>query len=173
MSLPRVLSTAAAVLVVSLLAACGGGDSAQAGANNATKSAAPAATQVSAGERAYQQRCASCHLLNGQGTPGVFPPLDGSEYVTGNMAAPIRILLHGIQGPITVKGAEYNSMMPAYGISIAMSDEEAAAVLTYIRTSWGNTASVVTAADIAKEREATKGQTGAVTAAQLKPLMGK
>lgn len=165
-----------AFLFVTLLSACGGGGDGTdtAAASGGTKAAASAPAQAGAGERNYQQRCVSCHQLNGEGTAGVFPPLVGSEYVTtANVGVPIRIVLHGLQGPITVKGAEYNSLMPAYGVGIVMSDAEVAAVLTYVRSSWGNNASAVTAEDVAREREASKGHTGAMTAEDLKPLMGK
>ncbi len=163
-----VRSIAAAVFVV--LAACGGdkaaSDTAAAG-TTATAAAGPT------GESLYQQRCVTCHQLNGQGTTGVYPPLAGSEYATAaNVAVPIRIVLHGIQGPITVKGAEYNSLMPAFGIGIDMPDAQVASLLTYIRTSWGNAASPVTTEDVARERAASKDIVGAVTAELLKPLMG-
>jgi mono/diheme cytochrome c family protein len=104
--------------------------------------------------------------------PGAFPPLVGSEYATAaNVAVPIRIVLHGLQGPITVKGVQYNSVMPAYGTGIVMSDEEVAAVLTYVRRSWGNSASAVTPADVAKERSAARSRTGPMTAEELRSLL--
>ncbi|MBL8997012.1 MAG: cytochrome c [Gemmatimonadales bacterium] len=180
--MPTIRRSAAPIVasLALLVAACGGGgDSADAGASSnaavaggATKAAAVASGP--SGEKIYQQRCVSCHQVNGLGTPGVFPPLAGSEYAdNANVAVPIRIVLHGLQGPIMVKGTEYNSLMPAYGIGIVMSDAEVAAVLTYIRSSWGASASAVTAEDVAREREATKGHSGAMTAELLKPLMAK
>ncbi len=133
-----------------------------------------AAAQPAGGEKIYQQRCVTCHQPNGLGTPGVFPPLAGSEYVTAaDPGVPIRVVLHGLQGAITVSGAEYNSLMPAYGVGIVMSDAEVASVLTYVRTSWGNTASAVTAEDVEHAREATKDHIGAMTADLLKPLLKK
>jgi mono/diheme cytochrome c family protein len=75
-----------------------------------------------------------------------------------------------MQGPLTVKGTEYNGLMPAYGTGIEMSNEEVAAVLTYVRQSWGNTASAVTPQDVATERAAQTTK-DAVTAEELKPLM--
>jgi cytochrome c553 len=57
-----------------------------------------------AGRRLYIQVCATCHQLNGQGVPGAFPPLAGADWVTGDEATLIRILLHGLQGPIEVNG---------------------------------------------------------------------
>lgn len=159
------LLTAAAVIAAS--AACGGGDKPA-----ADTAAAPPAAVASGGEALYQQRCMSCHQTTGLGIPGTYPPLAGSEYAAAaDPAVPIRIVMHGIQGPITVKGTTYNSLMPAYGVGVVMTDEEIASLLTYVRSSWGNTASAVTAADVAKERAATASQAGAVTADQLKPLM--
>ena len=173
MPLRRLIAASAALLLV-VLAACGGGGDAAAAANDAAKSTAAASPQPALGERTYTQRCISCHQLNGEGTTGVFPPLAGSEHANAaNVGVPIRIVMHGLQGPIKVKGVEYNSVMPPYGLGIVMSDEELAAVLTYVRSSWGNQASAVTAADVVREREAMKGHTGTVTAALLQPLMAK
>lgn len=177
MSTRRLIVPTVAFLLVTFLSACGGGGddgTNTASAGGASKAASTSTAQANSGERYYQQRCVSCHQLNGQGTTGVFPPLAGSEYATAaNVGVPIRIVLHGLQGPITVHGMEYNSLMPAYGVGIVMSDAEVAAVLTYVRSSWGNNASAVTAEDVAREREASKGHTGAMTAEDLKPLMGK
>jgi mono/diheme cytochrome c family protein len=168
----RLTLLAPLVAFVLVLAACGGGGD---DANTAGDAAGGATTTASAGPDGaalYQQRCASCHQANGQGTPGVYPPLAASEYSTSaNAGVPIRIVIHGIQGPITVKGQQFNSLMPAYGLGIVMSDAEVAAVLTYVRSSWGNSASAVSAADVARVREETKDHTGAVTAELLRPLM--
>jgi mono/diheme cytochrome c family protein len=170
----RSLATAAAAATIAL-AACGGDKPAPAADNAAAANVASAASaQPGQGEKIYAQRCQSCHQLNGAGATGVYPPLAGSEYVLDkNPAVPASIVIHGLQGPITVKGQQFNSLMPAYGIGITMSDEEVAAVLTYIRTSWGNTASTVTAADVASAREATKSHTGAMTVEALAPLRSK
>ena len=62
--------------------------------------------------------------------------------------------------------------MPPYGVGVAMTDDEIAQLLTYVRSSFGNSASAVTAADVAKAREATASHTGPMTAELLKPLMG-
>jgi mono/diheme cytochrome c family protein len=162
-----------AALLLSTVIACGGdkGASADAGASSASASAAQPA---SAGETNFQQRCMSCHQATGLGLPGVYPPLAGSEYANAaNPGVPIRVLLHGLQGTIKVKGAEFNGVMPAYGVGITMSDEEVAAVLTYVRSSWGNTAGAVTAADVAKAREETKDHSGAMTPELLDQLISK
>jgi mono/diheme cytochrome c family protein len=94
--------------------------------------------------------CGACHGQAGEGT-AAGPPLAGSEWVTGPAENLIRIQLRGLQGPITVKGVEYNfpaGMMPlAY-----QNDEQVSAVITYIRNSFGNTASPVTAGEVAAFR---------------------
>lgn len=171
--LRRVPSLCALGLALTALA-CGGEKAPQASGSSAAPSATAAAAQPGQGEKIYAQRCMSCHQMNGAGSPGVYPALAGSEYViTANAAVPASIVIHGLQGPITVKGEQYNSLMPAYGIGITMSDEEVAAVLTYIRTSWGNAASAVTSADVAAARDASKAHVGAMTAEALKPLLAK
>jgi mono/diheme cytochrome c family protein len=111
--------------------------------------------------------------MAGQGVPGTFPPLAGSEWATAaNAALPIRVVLHGLQGPITVKGQKVNGTMPAFGTGQPMNDADVAAVLTYVRSSWGNRAGAVTAADVAKERAATASHAAPFTAAELTPLLG-
>jgi mono/diheme cytochrome c family protein len=85
--------------------------------------------------------CAACHGANGEGTP-IAPPLAESEWVTGPVSNLIRIQLRGLTGPITVAGKEYD--FP--GGMVAMpyqTDEQIAAVLTYIRNNFGNQASAV------------------------------
>lgn len=162
----------AALLVA---AACGGGGEQPPASDTA---AAPPATgapggagAVASGEQIYQQRCITCHMANGEGTPGVFPPLAGSEYATAaNVAVPASIVVFGLQGPVDVKGTQYNGIMPPYGTGIEMSNEEVAAVLTHVRSSFGNSASAVTPEDVAKARSARTGS-GAMTAQELKPMM--
>jgi len=102
-------------------------------------------------------RCAACHQSTGQGLPGTYPPLAGSEWLVNNPEVPIRIVLHGLQGPITVKGSSFNNAMTPFADQL--SDEEIAAVLTYERSNWGNGASAVTAEQVKAVREATKSQT--------------
>jgi mono/diheme cytochrome c family protein len=159
------------ILAAAIMACGGAGD--QKTADTAAQAAPPAtATTASAGEQLFQQRCITCHQATGEGIPGTYPPLAGSEYAAApSPAAAIRIVLHGIQGPITVKGAQFNSLMPPYGVGVVMTDEEVATLLTYVRSSFGNSASAVTAADVAKERAATASHTGAMTAELLEPLI--
>jgi mono/diheme cytochrome c family protein len=106
------------------------------------------------GKKNFEAVCATCHQLTGLGVPGVYPPLAGSELVNGSEERVIRILLHGLKGPVTVKGITYNAAaMPAFG-KVAGSgynwnDERIAAVLTYVRASFGNSAPAVTAEAVA------------------------
>src|SRR5690606_5760091 len=66
------------------------------------------------GRAAYAQVCANCHMATGMGVPGAFPPLAGSEWVVGSPERLIRIVLHGLEGPIEVAGVQYpGSLMPA------------------------------------------------------------
>lgn len=109
------------------------------------------------GAALFASLCVACHQATGQGLPGVFPPLAGSEWVIGNEATAAAILLHGIHGPLTVKGTVYNGVMPAFGGQL--NDEQIAAVLTHIRSQWGNAAVPVTAETVAAAREAHKART--------------
>jgi mono/diheme cytochrome c family protein len=78
--------------------------------------------------------------------------------------------LHGVQGEITVAGTKYNSAMMPYGTGVPMSDDEVAAVLTYVRSSFGNRGSAVTTAEVAKIRTATAGRTTPMTQKELAAL---
>ncbi len=98
--------------------------------------------------------CNTCHQPTGLGQPGVYPPLAGSEWVNGSEERVIRIVLYGLQGPVTVKGTTFNAAaMPAFGkvtgSGYNWSDEKVASVLSYIRQEWGNAAAPVTAEQVA------------------------
>ncbi len=162
------LRSAALVLIVSA-AACGGGDKSASSdsAAAAAPAAAPAAEVASVDGAAVYQRCMVCHQATGVGSPGLYPPLAGSEIVNGPAEIPIRIVLKGLQGPVKVKGTTFNSMMMPYGTGAELSDAEVAAVLTYVRSQWGNTGAAVTAADVAKERAAVASRTTPWTVAEL------
>jgi mono/diheme cytochrome c family protein len=114
----------------------------------------PALAAAVDGQKVYLTRCMSCHQVNGQGISGVFPPLAGAELVQGEKGRVIRIVLHGLTGETKVKGVTYNGAMPPWGTFL--SDDEIAAVLTYVRSNWGNKASAVSAAEVASVRAATK-----------------
>ncbi len=130
--------------------------------------AAAGATPAVDGKQLFGAKCAACHQANGAGVAGVFPPLAGAEWVLGNEKVLISILLHGVQGEIVVKGNTYKGVMPAFG---TLADAEIAAVLTYIRSDWGNQAPAITDAAVKAQREATKDQTTAYNGgAALKAL---
>ncbi|EWS55601.1 MULTISPECIES: cytochrome c [unclassified Methylibium] len=109
------------------------------------------------GTAAYASRCVACHQASGAGLPGVFPPLAGSEWVVGKETTLIALVLHGASGPLTVKGGTYNGVMPAFGAQLQ--DAELAAVLTHIRSQWGNAAAPVTADAVAAVRKDTAART--------------
>ncbi|GAA3992765.1 hypothetical protein GCM10022279_15040 [Comamonas faecalis] len=113
--------------------------------------AAPAAGAAVDGKAIFAAQCAACHQANGAGLPGVFPPLDGSEWVHGEPRVLANILLHGITGEITVKGNKYQGAMPSFA---QLSDAELAGVATYIRTSWSNKNDPLDADLFAEERKA-------------------
>jgi mono/diheme cytochrome c family protein len=110
------------------------------------------------GKRLYASKCAACHQATGLGIAGAFPPLVGAEWVMGDEKTLSNILLHGVVGELEVKGVKYQGAMPAWN---TLSDDEIAAVLTYIRSDWGNKAAPVSAATIKAQRELTKGRTQA------------
>lgn len=117
-------------------------------ATTATKSTTVAAggASAAAGSKVYTTNCSSCHQANGKGQPGVFPPLAGNAVVTGPADKVIHIVKNGLSGKISVNGATYNGQMPAW--KGTLSDGDIAAVVTYIRSSWGNKASAVTASQV-------------------------
>ena len=108
------------------------------------------------GKQLYGAKCAACHQGSGLGVAGVFPPIAASEWVLGDEKILTNILLHGVNGEMIVKGNKYNGAMPAWK---SLSDDELAAVLTYIRSDWGNAAPPIKAETIKSQRELTKART--------------
>lgn len=104
----------------------------------------PTITPAMLGKRVFTANCMACHQANGQGVPGVYPPLAGSEFVLKpeHEKHIIKIVLHGLNGPITVKGANFNNAMTPFGG--LLKDDQIANVLTYVRSEWGNNAPAVT-----------------------------
>ena len=88
--------------------------------------------------KAFSDNCAACHQEDGKGIEGAFPALAGDPFVLGDAAKPIGVVLGGRAGMPTFKDD--------------LSDEQIAAALTHVRTAWGNKASPITPADVAKER---------------------
>ncbi len=120
-------------------------------APSALSAPAPAGADVlAAGAGVYSRICIICHQPTGTGIPAVFPPLAGSPIVDGDARRLIRIVLFGLQGPVQVNGTTYNNVMP--GHAPTLNDSDIAAVLSYVRNSWGHAAPAVTAAAVATER---------------------
>ncbi len=124
------------------------------------------------GESLYAMVCLACHQATGMGSPGQYPPLAGSEWVAGSPGRLIRVPLHGLTGPIQVKGQQWTGLnMPAFGMSPPLDDDEnLAAVLTYIRQAWGNSASPISPEQVRFVRAETAGRTAPWTAADLQAL---
>ncbi|MEP0546905.1 MAG: cytochrome c [Rhodothermales bacterium] len=123
-----------------------------------------AAAESVDGAQIYQSRCAACHQAGGEGVLGTFPPLAGSEVVQGDKGVLVRVVLHGLSGPIEVEGTMYDGAMPAWPM---LSDEEIAAVTTHERSSWGNDAGPISAEEVAAIREALVGRSQPWTADEL------
>jgi mono/diheme cytochrome c family protein len=117
------------------------------------------------GRAVYESVCALCHGVDGKGKPGQAPPLAGAEWVLGPVNRLVRIPLAGLTGPIEVNGQQWNLAMPAMGA--ALSDEDLAAVLSYMRTSWGNKGTEVTAEQVGAVRKEIGNRTQPFTAAEL------
>jgi mono/diheme cytochrome c family protein/glucose/arabinose dehydrogenase len=108
------------------------------------------------GKALYTSSCGVCHQPNGLGQEGLAPPLAGSEWVLGPAARPVRIVLHGARGRINVEGRAYELEMPSLGATF--SDDQIAAILTYVRREWENGADPVTKESIAEIRAGTSGR---------------
>jgi mono/diheme cytochrome c family protein len=145
------------VAIATLVSACSSSASSAANADGDTSAAAstaPAATSAVAqngasandGAGVYSTNCSSCHQTNGAGLPGAFPPLAMNAVVTGDPKAVVHIVKFGLNGKIQVGSQAYNGTMPAWGQNL--SDGQIASVVTFIRSSWGNRAGAVTAADV-------------------------
>ena len=105
---------------------------------------------LSQGEKSYKLYCGACHQGDGKGDGSRFPPLAGSERVTGEKRKLIEVILKGMSGPLKVNGVEYNGVMPAHDF---LKDHEIGLILTYIRASFGNNASSIGAGEVKKVRD--------------------
>ena len=109
------------------------------------------ASPLDAGKKLYNGNCANCHQSSGEGAPGSYPPLGGSEWVMGSKERLAAIMLAGVSGPITVKGGTFSTqVMP--GWSSNFTDEKLADIMTYLRASWGNTGGAVKPDEVAAAR---------------------
>ncbi|HYF37140.1 MAG TPA: c-type cytochrome, partial [Prosthecobacter sp.] len=122
------------------------------------------------GKLIYSGLCAACHQPSGLGLEGLAPPLVDSDWVTGPADRGMRIILHGLSGPINVGGRTWRLEMPPLP---HLTDDDIAAILTYTRREWEHGASPVAPEDVAKVRAAHAGRTKAWTAEELNPVKKK
>ena len=104
------------------------------------------------GRGLYNTFCAPCHQRNGKGDGSRFPPLEGSEWVTGEKSRLINVVLNGLEGEIVVNGITYNGLMPPHDF---LNDRQLAGILTYVREKFGEGAEALTDFEIEKVRSET------------------
>ena len=105
-----------------------------------------AKTAAPAGKDIYTKYCLACHQQDGKGVPKLNPPLINTSYVTGDKKTLITWVLKGSgEDKVAIDGNYYNNNMPPQNF---LNDDDMAKVLTYIRSSFGNKASAITAADV-------------------------
>ncbi|HET7844863.1 MAG TPA: c-type cytochrome, partial [Xanthomonadales bacterium] len=114
--------------------------------------------QVAAGGKLFTGTCSVCHQGNGEGLPGVFPPLAKSDYIKGDPKRVVDAILHGVTGQIKVNGQDYNSVMPPMS---QLTDDEVANIATFVLNSWGNPGGRVSKEEVAANRASTPPAEGA------------
>ncbi len=128
------------------------------------------AERMEAGKQYFLERCAICHRADGMGIASLGPPLVESEWVTGPSEPLIRIILHGLQGPITVKGEEWNGVMPGHNTIPDFTDDVASGLLTYLGRAWGHTGRIIQPAFVKEVRELEAGRAALWTSGELSKL---
>jgi nitrite reductase (NO-forming)/hydroxylamine reductase len=111
---------------------------------------AASSAAAGSGEALYQANCAACHQADGTGLAGAFPPLAQSDYFAADAMKALEATVLGLSGPVTVNGVQYNNVMPAMSY---ISDEDLAAILTYVLNSWDNPGGEITIAQVASFRQ--------------------
>ena len=139
----------AALLALALLSA--GPAAAQSKPRPRAKTAAP--DPLAQGKKVYTQYCLTCHQADGGGVQSMNPPLTQTTYVLGDKARLVGIILHGFSERVEIKGETYNNVMPAHDF---LTDAQIAGLLTYVRSSFGNKAGAVSAAEVQAVRAAGK-----------------
>lgn len=124
------------------------------------------------GAALFKSTCQTCHGPDGGGIKSLAPPLNKSEWVTGDKNKLIPLVLYGLSGPVIVNGTvykapEYNGEMPGMGYNAELPDEDIAQVMSFIRNSWNNTASKIMAKDVSAIRTKFKGRQKAFTIDEL------
>jgi mono/diheme cytochrome c family protein len=108
---------------------------------------------INNGKVVYTQYCAVCHQADGLGVPGLNPPLSKTVYVLGDQTRLINIVLKGLSEGVEINGETYSNVMPAMAF---LTDQQVADVLTYVRNSFQNKASAITAAQVKAVRANSK-----------------
>ena len=110
---------------------------------------------IQRGKEWYTTECQSCHMAEGEGLTGVFPPLAKTDYLKQPTPFLINIILKGQTGEIVVNGTTYNTPMPAQDY---LTDEKISDILNYIRNSWDNKGSAITPGQVKTQREKNKNE---------------
>ncbi|MES2595061.1 MAG: PVC-type heme-binding CxxCH protein [Verrucomicrobiota bacterium] len=108
------------------------------------------------GKVVYDALCLNCHQPEGKGLPGVYPSIAESDWVNGNPARLIKIVLHGLSGPIQVNGAVFTQLAPIPMPPMGLDDQQMADVLTYVRSEFGNKSPAVTPSQVKAIRASTQ-----------------
>ena len=133
--------------------------------------AAAELTPLALGAKVYKETCINCHMSNGLGQPGAVPALAGSEWVDGSEFNEKRLVftvLKGVMGPITVKGATFNS--PAMQAWESLGPKKIAAVLTFVRQEWGNKGGEIAEAQVVAAKKELSARGDKFTADELKQI---
>jgi mono/diheme cytochrome c family protein len=130
------------------------------------------AARFAHGRQLYLTVCAACHGPDGEGVRAAAPPLAGSDWVTGSPERLVRVLLHGLTGPITVSGEHYDApgILPMMPPLAALDNEATAAVLTYLRRAWDHAADPVSPQTVNRVRIEAQGRLTPWTQPELEPF---
>ncbi len=139
-NMKKICLIAIAELLILFISSCGGNSSST---STSTASTATGSQSAISGAAVYNRTCVTCHQGNGAGIPGAYPPLAKSDFLTDKEKT-ITQVIKGFQGELVVNGVKYNNVMPPQPLN----DEEVAAVLTYVNTSFGNSGAAVTTDEV-------------------------
>ena len=125
--------------------------------------------QFLAGQKVYlrEGHCVTCHQPDGKGLDPAFPSIENSPWVTGDNERLIKVAMYGMMGALEIKGKKYDGQVPMTPFGGMLKDDELAAVLTFVRNSFGNQAAPIQVGEVQKVREATKGRVMFYNSAEL------
>lgn len=101
------------------------------------------------GKEIYQVNCITCHMEQGEGLEGIFPPLAKSDYMLADKKRAIQQTLYGVSGEMVVNGKSYNGEMNAFPLT----DEQTSDLMNYIFNSFGNAAGPISPAEVKNARK--------------------